>query len=251
MSLKKLFPSLLLALSLITSHSHAQNTATDQMSLSSLRVQALKALQKGDNQTAVLSADAMMRQHPDDNRAMRLSADIYLRTGKLEWSARLFDRFVKAEPDAKPEMWQRGIALYFIGDYKRAAEQFEVHRKVNPNDVENAAWHFLCIAKADSFEAATKELLPAPNDSRAPMDEVLQMLKTGDTDSVIARVEEFAADSEARESAEFYGDFYLGLYADAKGNQAEAKKYLDRAADGAEHHYMGDIARVYAKYLAK
>ncbi len=35
------------------------------MSVSSLRDQGLLALQKGDNQAAILAADAMIRQHPD------------------------------------------------------------------------------------------------------------------------------------------------------------------------------------------
>ncbi|MFK8112103.1 MAG: tetratricopeptide repeat protein [Rubripirellula sp.] len=228
----------------------AQDAGKD-VSLSSLRVQALKALQKGDNAAAILSADAMTRLHPDDQRAMRLSADIYLRTGKIDWAVRLFDRYVKERPADLPELWQRGIALYFAGEFKRAAKQFEEHRKVNPNDVENAAWHFLCIAKADSFEAATKALLPAPNDRRPPMDEVLKMLKSGDTDTVNKRVDSIAEDSAARGDAEFYRDFYLGLYADAKGEQKKATKLLERSANDAPHHYMGDIARVYAKHLAE
>ena len=63
---------------------------------------------------------------------------------------RLFDRYLESEEKALPELWQRGIALYFMRDYDAAAKQFEVHRSVNPNDVENAAWHFLCVAKSES-----------------------------------------------------------------------------------------------------
>ncbi|MCG8649242.1 MAG: tetratricopeptide repeat protein, partial [Pirellulales bacterium] len=52
-----------------------------------------------------------------------------------------------------------------------------------------------------------------------------------------------------RRSAEFYGDFYLGLYADAKGDRETALKYLSRSAKDAPRNYMGDVARVYKKFL--
>jgi lipoprotein NlpI len=141
--------------------------------------------------------------------------------------------------------------LYFVGDYRRGAKQFEEHRTVNPNDVENAAWHFLCVAKSDSIEAARDLVLPAPGDSRTPMEEVLRMLTSGDTGSVERRVAGLPEGSKMRADAEFYGNFYLGLYADAGGQREKALTFLSRAAKDAPHHYMGDIARVYAKYLAE
>lgn len=230
----------------------AQETPpTNTMTISAMRSQALTALQKGENEKAILSADALIRQHPGDARAMRLAGDVYLRAGKIDAAVKLFDRYLESEPEALPGLWQRGIALYFAGDFKRGAEQFEVHRKVNPQDVENAAWHFLCIAKLDSFAKAGSMVLPAPNDPRIPMEEVLQMLTTGDTGAVTRKVQSVPSDSDARADADFYGDFYLGLYADAGGNRKKAHEFLARAAQHAPHHYMGDIARVYAKHLAK
>ena len=218
-------------------------------SISSLRADALSSLLKGEPDDAVIAADKMVKAYPDDTRAMRLAGDIYLRSGKPLWSTRMFKRYLEEQPKKRPELWQNGIALYFTGDYKEAAAQFEVHREVNPHDVENAAWHFLCIAKAKSFATAKKKLLPAPDDSRVPMEEVLQMLKTGDTDAVEKAVNKTKVDSDERESAVFYGDFYLGLYADARGDSEKAKKYMRRAAEDAPRNYMGDIARVYAKHL--
>lgn len=216
-----------------------------------LRAKALLALQKGDNAAAIEAADAMMAGWPDDSRLMRSAGDVYLRAGKVDQATKLFNRYVKKEPQELPSLWQRGISLYFSGDHKEAAKQFEVHRTVNPNDVENAAWHFLCVARAKSVEEAKRLVLPAPGDPRVPMQEVLEMLSNGDTDAVADRVDAVPEKTAARESAQFYGDFYLGLYADALGDQAKALKYMKSSAKDAPHHYMGDIARVYAKYLAK
>ena len=118
--------------------------------------------------------------------------------------------------------------------------QFEEHRKVNPHDVENAAWDFLRVARSESIETARRLVLPAPNDPRIPMAEVLAMLSSGDTAAVRQRMESVPAGSSARQQADFYGNFYLGLYADAGGDRTEALRLLKLSAADAPHHYMGD-----------
>ncbi len=230
---------------------HTPAESSDTMSISALRAQSLRALQTGDTATAVLAADAMMRQYPNDTRSMRLAGDIFLRTGKIEDAVKLFDRYIAAEPQQMPGLWQRGIALYFVGEYEKGAEQFEEHRKVNPHDVENAAWHFLCVAKSDTIETARKMVLPAPNDPRIPMKEVLEMLNTGDSNAIVKKMNSVPDESRAKADAMFYGNFYLGVDADARGELKQAHQFLARAAEDAPHHYMGDIARVYAERLAK
>jgi len=77
-----------------------------------------------------------------------------------------------------PQLWQRGIALYYAGRYDDCRKQFEAHRTVNPDVVENAAWHFLCVARADSVAAARAALLPVGPDRRVPMHEVYGMTET-------------------------------------------------------------------------
>ena len=70
-------------------------------------------------------------------------------------SARTFDQLVVAVPGAEPELWQRGLALYYAERFEDGRKQFELHRTVNPNDVENPAWHYLCVAKLEGVQAAS------------------------------------------------------------------------------------------------
>ena len=70
--------------------------------------------------------------------------------GHFVESATAFDELAKAVPEQAPQLWQRGIALYYAGRYDDCRRQFESHRTVNPDDVENAVWHFLCVARAES-----------------------------------------------------------------------------------------------------
>jgi lipoprotein NlpI len=234
---------------LLASTGWTQDNQDSANSFVALRSRLGQSLREGNSQGAIDAADGLVAQHSQIPETLLLAADAYLRSGKPGEAVRYFDQYLNKVPAALPELWQRGIALYFVGDYQRGAEQFEVHRRVNPHDVENAAWHFLCVAKRDSLDKARQLVLPAPNDPRVPMEEVLAMLRSGDRDAVRKRMEATAAGTTARQEADFYGNFYLGLDADARGELSEALELLSKSAADAPHHYMGDVARVYAEYL--
>ena len=134
------------------------------------------------------------------------------RSGRIEESVAGFDRLVKLAPDALPQLWQRGIALYYAGRFKDCREQFESHRTVNPNDVENAAWHFLCVARAESPAKAKAALLPVGPDSRVPMSQIYQMFRGELT------VEQVLKAGGTQPEGQFYAELYSGLYLEALGN---------------------------------
>ena len=175
-----------------------------------------------------------------------------LREGKAKESLKHLDRVVKASPESEPYLWQRGIAQYFAGEYKAGRAQFESHRKVNPNDVENATWHFICVAAIEGVEKAREEMLPAPGDPRVPLPELWDLYKgTGSVEAVEAAVAETPAGSNARRQARFYADLYLGLLAHAEGKRDDAKRYLEAAAELPEQSVMADVARVSRDLLVK
>jgi lipoprotein NlpI len=167
--------------------------------------------------------------------------------GRIEQSVSAFDRVAKAAPGAAPQLWQRGIALYYAGRYKDCRKQFELHRTVNPNDVENAAWHFLCVSLAETPDKAKAAMLPVGPDSRTPMREVYQMFK-GEVgpDQVLA-----AAGKDAE--AQFYAHLYIGLFLDGTGKQDQALEHIRIAAEDrfAMGGYMHSVARVHLNMRGK
>ncbi|TWT67391.1 tetratricopeptide repeat protein [Allorhodopirellula solitaria] len=175
-------------------------------------------------------------------------ADALLRGGQYDEAVTSFERAIERDPQSEPYLWQYGIALFFAGRYDEARSLFEKHRVVNPHDVENAAWHFVCVAKADSVSKAREILLPAPGDSRAPMKAVLQRLQGGDFEAIDAAVEKNRG-TPSYASAEFYGNLYIGLIADAEGNAEVASEHLRKASQSELTHYMADVARVYANWI--
>src|SRR5688572_17440572 len=124
-----------------------------------------------------LIAVAAFAQSTGNPRAIfdRAVADFF--NGRIVESVAGFDHVAKLAPDSAAELWQRGIALYYAGRYSDCRAQFEQHRTVNPNDVENAAWHFLCVARAETPEKAKAALLPVGPDSRVPMAEIYEMFR--------------------------------------------------------------------------
>lgn len=162
--------------------------------------------------------------------------------GRIAASIDGFDRLVKLQPDAAPHLWQRGIALYYAGRFDDCRAQFESHRTVNPNDVENATWHFLCVARAESPQAAVQKMLPVGPDQRAPMREIYQLY--------LGKLSEAQVLAAAGRSvgAQFYAHLYVGLYREARGDLSGARQEIALAAAAKYADaggYMHDVARVH------
>jgi lipoprotein NlpI len=165
--------------------------------------------------------------------------------GDVRGSLEDFDRAAELEPRIAPHLWQRGISLYYVGEYQQGAEQFELHQTVNPSDVENGAWHFLCLAKAKGVEEARENTLPIGRDGRVPMAEVWRLFRgEGGVEEVMA-----AAQRDGSADALLYGRLYLALYYAALGDRAKELEHSLAAATDAPSHYMGSVARVHARHL--
>jgi lipoprotein NlpI len=187
----------------------------------------------------ILAAVAAFAQTP---REIMDTAVADFEAGRIAQSNAGFDKLAKLVPEYAPQLWQRGIALYYAGRYKDCREQFESHRTVNPADVENAAWHFLCVARLESPAKAKAALLPVGPDSRVPMREVYEMFAGKMTPDQVMKV------AGTTPSGQFYAYLYIGLYNEAMGNRELAAKQIAAAADdrfASSGGYMHMVARVH------
>lgn len=192
----------------------------------------------------VLWASASAAQSRLDSTFRQANDD--LQQGRVAEAVAGFDAVVRMDASVTPQLWQRGIALYFAGRYLDCRQQFELHRTVNPDDVENAAWHFLCAAKAESPAGAKARLLPVGPDPRAPMREVYEMFAGR------LAPERVIAAAGGSLSGEFYAHLYVGIYFDALGRREEALREIGIAA--ADRYaraggYMHDMAVIHARML--
>lgn len=162
--------------------------------------------------------------------------------GRISSSVEAFDALARLVPEEAPQLWQRGIALYYAGRYRDCRAMFESHRTVNPADVENAAWHFLCVARAESPQSARAALLPVGPDSRVPMGEIYRMFAGR------LKPEEVLAATPAQPAPQFYAHLYVGLYFEAIGNADRALEHMKIASAeryAAAGGYMHSVARVH------
>lgn len=156
-----------------------------------------------------------------------------------------FDKAVELDPGVEPRLWQRGISYYYAGEFAKGVKQFEIHKTVNPHDVENATWHFICVAKAEGIDIARKKLIPidTKRDRRVPLKEVYELYAGRATSDDVSK-----AAKDAGPRAQMYAHLYLGLYAEATGDADTAKKHmLASAAIDMDGHYMQDVTKVHVK----
>ncbi len=176
-----------------------------------------------------------------------------------------FDALIAKSPGSKPYLWQRGIALYYIDEFREAEKQFREDVKVNPNDTEEAAWAFLSQMRkggeggggggdvSSTLNKAREEFVElAGRDSRKVMGSVLRLYKTGDEEAkkTLESLSKKPADSTQSASDAFYASLYLGLYSEAIGNAEEAKYWMKKAngtpyGQRASGDFMTSVARVH------
>lgn len=208
-----------------------------------LRAAALEQLQ--DFQGAVADYRQLARDQPAPRLLLALGEAAF-KASEMDISIEAFDEAEALDSRIGPHLWQRGIAHYYAGRFSDGAQQFEIHRTVNPHDVENSVWHYLCVAAEHGTARARSELLPTEGDGRVPMMEVLALFQgSGSVEEVQAATARASATPRAA-IADFYGHLYLGLYHEAGDRHELAARHI---AEAVSHrmtgNYMWHVARIH------
>jgi lipoprotein NlpI len=200
---------------------------------------------------AIAELDQVIAADPKASSAFQMRGIEQFKLGRIEKSIDDFTRYIQLEPQQEPYHWWRGISYYYAGKFEEGRKQFELHQTVNPNDVENGVWHFLCVARASGIEKARAAMLPISGDTRVPMSEVYALFAGKLTvDDVLKAAKRPALSEAQKKNTLFYAHLYIGLYYEAKGEEKEAYEHIKRAAtEYPSDHYMGDVARVHFKRL--
>lgn len=205
------------------------------------------------HEKAVADFNEVLKVNPRAALAFQTRGEELFKLGRFKESLADFDRYLEMTPADRPQHWQRGIACYYAGRYEDGRKQFELHQAVNPNDVENAVWHFLCVTRASSLDEARRRLIRIEGDRRIPMMAVYALFAgKGSVDEVIKAVNVNAPSPTEMNQRLFYAHLYVGLYYEATGDRKRAREHILKAADDDKaDHYMGDVARVHAALLRK
>ena len=214
-----------------------------------LRRRAAELEAQGQFDQALLPLGRWIELQPDAAEAFQMRGVVHFKAGHAAASVADFDRFLELRPDREPYHWQRGISYYYAGQYEKGVRQFESHKRVNPQDVENAAWHYLCKARIGGGEQARAALIEVDGDRRPWAMMVYRMFQGGATpDQVLQHAEQASRTEADRRDNLFYSHLYVGLFHEAAGRAAESLKHIEIAVEKyPSPDYMGDVARVHAQ----
>ena len=180
-----------------------------------------------DHRAAIADYDALVKLDPTLAAAYDERGSQHFMLGHITESIDDFDRFIKLRPEQEPWHWKRGISYYYAGRFDEGRRQFEGYQKVDDNDVENAVWRYLCMARGLGVAKARAAILKIRRDPRVPMMEVYALYSgQGQEADVLAAAASGSPSPEALNSRMFYANLYLGLYHDAAGDIAQAQQYL-------------------------
>lgn len=214
-----------------------------------LRARAYEALRQFDR--AIADLDRAIELAPRDADGYQARGQVQFKAGNVRASVDDFDRFLQLRPERKPHHWQRGISYYYTREYEKGVKQFELHKTVNPEDVENAVWQFLCKARVDGVEKARAELIRIKSDSRPWAKTVYQLYQGKVTpEQAVDRAEKISETEAQRRYNLFYTHLYVGLYHEAMGQPDRARRHIRFAVkEYPSPHYMGDVARVHLQLV--
>jgi lipoprotein NlpI len=204
---------------------------------------------------ALADYDALIKKHPEIAEAYDQRGSVHFKMGHIKESLADFDKFLEMKPKERNGHWRRGITCYYAGKFKEGWQQFAGYEAVDTNDVENAVWHFICVAREAGIARARTAMLKIGKDPRVPMMQVYALFQ-----GKVKPEDVLAAANKAPEGAKpqvlknqlFYAHLYLGLYFEMTGDKKKALEHMTRAAtDYVNNQYMGDVARVHLAIMEK
>lgn len=204
-----------------------------------------------DHERAIADYDRVIELDPNSAEAFDQRGSQHFMSGHIAQSISDFDRSIQLQPQQEPGHWKRGISYYYAGRYDQGRRQFEGYQTVDDNDVENAVWRYLCMARAQGVAIARGSMLSIKRDGRVPMMEVYALYRgQGTSDDVLAAARAGNPSPAALNERLFYAHLYLGLYYEAAGDAARAREHLATAAESHKiGHYMWNVTDVHFKRL--
>lgn len=223
---------------------YCQDTATED-----LLAQATQASQRGEHRQAIERLSEVISKSPELAEAWYLRGREHFCVGEFEKALADFDKHVALRPRAEAQQWERGIACYYAGEFAKGAQQFALYQSFHDQDVENAAWRYLCVARSEGVEKAQANLLPIASDPRLPMMHIYELYRGKLKPEEVFAAIDARTTRETRKLPLFYAHLYVGLWHEAGGRPEEAKRHILEAEKHKIAHFMWDVAHVHAERL--
>ena len=204
-----------------------------------------------DNQRAAATDfTKVIELDPKNAEAYDHRGDVHFRLGKFTESVGDFDKSFELKDNPK-QYWKRGISNYYAGKYEAGEKDFDAGKTIWADDVENAAWWYLCAAKLRGADKARADILKIGNDKRVPLMVVYDLYRgKAKPEDVLKAVDEGKPAKDELNSRLFYAHLYLGLWYESQGDKKKTLEHITKAAEDFDQKgYMWDVARVHRDKL--
>jgi len=185
--------------------------------------------------------------------------DAFFKLGRFAESAADYEKMLERDPSLEKSHWRRGIALFYAGQYEKAARQFEVYDTFDNVDRENGIWRYFSQVKAFGKEKAREGLLKYAKDDREPFPDVYQLFEGKRTpEQILEKIKSAELSDDDREMRYFYAHLYIGLNYAVENKPDEARAQLRKAVANAwgpragyGPTYMWHVGRLHYELLTK
>ena len=184
----------------------------------------------------------------NDLRSLMDLAGHYFMSAQFKECVKKYDQVIAMNAAYQPNLWQRGLALYYADEFQTGVEQFEIHQTVNTQDVENSVWHLLCASKTVGLEKARESMIDIKADTRVPMKEIHQLFAGKLKPAEVVSAAELAPNPTARQYQLYYAYLYLALYFEMTEQPDQCRGCLENAIMVGNlpiDVLMGQVARVH------
>lgn len=178
-------------------------------------------------------------------------AEVQFRLGRFHEALRDYDKAIRfGWPHDGNSCWERGLALYYAGDFAGGGEQFALYHRVGSLDIENGIWRFLCTAEAEGIAKARETIFEYPRKVRKPFPALLALyLDRGSASAVLEEARRDVSSAEELLTNLFYAHYYLGKYFAIVDQETRALSHLQKALEHRIPHFMYACAEIDAKRL--
>ena len=172
------------------------------------------------------------------------------RSGDVKGSVRTFNAAIAKDPKLASVMWQRGLSLYYAGQYEDGSKQFRFDIKANPSDAEEIIWTILCESKLQGYQIAVENMPLLPKTDRRPVMRSVYNLFRGEAGESSLLDIGNASGKQNSGGDYFYSRLYMSLYLEAKGDAVRSKMFMQDAVESyygqrATADYMTAVAKVH------
>ncbi len=182
--------------------------------------------------------------------------------GEFEKSVWAMNAALCLSPDMhNSNLWQRGLACMYGGQYDNAALQFESNMTENGSDIEEILWHFIGRAKSVGYDAAKHDgflqLRRSDNDfsTLPPMAEILKLYKGECSVQYVlsAAVNDKGTPLQSYNdtNALAYANFYIGIFHELRGELQQAEDFLKKASDFQSPDFVGRLMTTHYRLFLK